>query len=147
MSGAAGLVAETRLRVRYAETDAMGVVHHSSYVVWFEAGRSDWMRLTGGSYADLERNGYFLPVTELTVRYLAPLRYDEIATVRTWLGEHRSRGLAFEYEVRDESGQIRATGRSGHVCTTRAGRVTSLPRELRERLASGEETGAALPPG
>jgi acyl-CoA thioester hydrolase len=140
MSVAPDLIAETRLRVRYAETDAMGIVHHSSYVVWFEAGRSDWMRLTGRGYADFERDGYYLPVTELTVRYLAPLRYDDVATVRTWVGEMRSRQVRFEYEVSDESGRICATGRSTHICTSREGRVAALPQTLLARLASAGRT-------
>lgn len=140
MSGPAGLVAETKLRVRYAETDAMGIVHHSSYVVWFEAGRSDWMRLTGRGYADFERDGYFLPVTELTARYLAPLRYDDVATVRTWIGELRSRQVRFAYEVRDEAGRLCATGGSAHICTTRDGRVAALPRFLLDRLGPPERS-------
>ena len=130
MTEAVGRIAETAIRVRYAETDAMGIVHHSSYVVWFEAGRSDWMRLSGRSYSEFERDGFFLPVTEISVRYLAPLRYDETAVVRTWISGRRSRQLTFSYEVVDDSGRQLATGLSVHVCTTRDGKVTALPATL-----------------
>ncbi|MER3458144.1 MAG: hypothetical protein C4309_05495, partial [Chloroflexota bacterium] len=81
---------ETTFHVRYAETDQMGVAHHSAYVVWMEEGRSAYMRAMGSDYAEIERSGYFFTVTELHVRYLAPAHYGERITVRTRLEDIRS---------------------------------------------------------
>ena len=132
MSADRGFVSETPIRVRYAETDAMGVVHHSAYVVWFEVGRSDWLRQRGPSYAELEAAGHFLPVTELWARFVAPAHYDKLVTVRTWVDELRSRQIRFAYEVSDLSGRTLVVGRTTHLCTTRDGRVVAIPASLRE---------------
>ena len=85
------LVIETSFHVRYAETDAMGVVHHATYLVYFEEGRSQYMRDIGSDYANIEASGYQLPVTEVNVRYAGSLRYGELVKVRTWIDENRSR--------------------------------------------------------
>jgi acyl-CoA thioester hydrolase len=129
---------ETQIRVRYAETDAMGVVHHASYVVWLEVGRSEWMRRQGRSYADLEASGYHLPVVGLSVRYLAAARYDELLTLKTWVAEAKSRQVRFGYELyRSDGGRpcpiVR--GETVHVCLSREGAVVALPAELRRVLA------------
>lgn len=130
-----GFVCETPLRVRYAETDAMGVVHHSSYVVWLEAGRSDWLRQRGTSYGEaFEAAGYCLPVVELSLRYLAPARYDDLVTVRTWVEELRSRRIRFGYEVVDAAGRPLAVGQTTHLCTTTAGQVAAIPPAVRALL-------------
>ncbi len=128
-------VHETTFHVRYAETDQMGVAHHTAYFVWFEEGRSDYMRARGASYQDFERDGFFLPVVECCARFVAPAHYDRLVTVRTWVSELKSRSLTFEYEVVDaETGQILATGHTKHLCTDREGRPHRIPAEWRGRL-------------
>lgn len=129
---------ETTFHVRYAETDQMGVAHHSAYVVWMEEGRSAYMRAVGSDYAEIERSGYFFAVTELHIRYLAPAHYGERVTIRTRLEDIRSRSLTFAYEVlRADSGHLLATGQSKHVCIGRDGRVTMIPARWRELLEQG----------
>ena len=136
MTTPSGFVSETPLRVRYAETDAMGIVHHTAYIVWFEAGRSDWMRQQGYSYANFEKAGYLLPLSEVGARFMLPARYDEEVVVRTWVAELRSRKLTFHYEVvRD--GAVLVTGFSAHIVTDRDGRVTTFPPHVRQLLAAG----------
>jgi acyl-CoA thioester hydrolase len=131
-------VSETPIRVRYAETDAMSVVHHSNYVVWFEAGRSDYIRQRGSSYADVEKAGFWLVVSELNARFLAPAVYDEVIVVRTWLEELKSRKLVFGYAVvRPATGETLCTGHTCHICTDHQGRVTAIPQWLRSKITRG----------
>ncbi len=128
-------VVEAEIRVRYAETDAMGVVYHANYIVWFEVGRGEYMRQIGGDYTEYEIQGLFLPVSEVHARFIAPARYGDLVRVRTWVEEVRSRGLTFAYEVVNvENGQTLARGWTKHVCVDGEGRVRTLPRELREML-------------
>jgi acyl-CoA thioester hydrolase len=124
--------------VRYAETDAMGVVHHAAYVTWLELARTEWMRQRGQTYADFERSGFALPVTELNVRYVSPCRYDDLVVVRGWVEEVRSRLIRFRYEVLGPGGELLLTASTGHICTTAAGRVTAMPRAIRD-LAAGAD--------
>lgn len=127
--------AEITFPVRYAETDAMGVVYHANYIVWFEVGRGDYIRQKGWEYADLEVRGYYLPVSELNGRFLAPARYGDLVTVRTWLEELRSRRITFAYEVvKDSTGEVLALGHTKHICTDKMGRVRSIPKEVRDML-------------
>ena len=127
--------AETTFPVRYAETDAMGVVYHANYIVWFEVGRGDCMRQKGWEYADFEAQGYFLPVSELDARFSAPARYGDRVTVRTWVEEVRSREVTFGYEVvKGDTGEVLATGHTKHICTDKGGRVRAIPKEVREVL-------------
>ena len=132
---------EATLRVRYAETDAMGIVYHSNYIVWFEVGRGEYMRQQGGDYAQWEAGGYYLPVIEVQARYLAPARYGDLVKVRTRVEEARSRQVTFAYEVvmaeavsTSETGQLLATGRTKHVCVDEAGTIKTIPRTMREML-------------
>ena len=121
-------VCETQFRVRYAETDAMGVVHHASYIVYFEEGRSSYARARGASYAEFEQTGHFLVVAEVQARYLKAARYDQRLSLRTWIAERKSRGVVFAYEIADEaSGDILVTGQTRHICITRDGRPALLP--------------------
>lgn len=123
---------ELRVRVRYAETDAMGIAHHTSFLVWFEEARSEYLRIRGGDYRELERKGVHLPVVELTCRYLAPARYGDLLIVETWLAHMDSRTLTFRYRVRmAETGEELATGSTRHVCVDGEGRVRRLPQEVR----------------
>ena len=126
-------VVETTLRVRYAETDAMGIVYHANYIVWFEVGRGEYMRRMGGNYAEWEAQGIFLPVAEVWARFPAPARYGDVVKVRTWVEEVRSRGVTFGYEVAKDD-QILTTGWTKHVCVDAEGRVRTLPPRLREML-------------
>lgn len=128
-------VIEIKLRVRYAETDAMSVVHHSNYIIWFEAARSEYLILKGSSYTELlEKQGFHLPVSEVYARFLKPARYPEMVTVKTWVEELRSRKLTFGYEVVSETGEILVTGYSRHICTDLEGRVRSIPQQVRDFL-------------
>jgi len=126
---------ETTFHVRYAETDAMAVVHHSAYIVWFEEGRSHYLRSKGTSYAEFEQSGYYLTVTEVQARYIAPARYGQQVTVRTALESLRSRSMSLLYEVVDsESGQVLVTGRTKHICITHDEQVVKIPQAWRDRL-------------
>ncbi|MCK6577698.1 MAG: acyl-CoA thioesterase [Anaerolineae bacterium] len=125
-------VAEASLYVRYAETDAMGIVHHSSYIVYFEEGRSHYARQRGSDYAGIERSGIYLTVTEINARYIKPAVYGQLLTVRCWIGEMRSRGLTFEYEIVDAAArEVLVRGHSKHICITRDGTVTRIPETWR----------------
>ena len=122
-------VTVTRFRTRYAETDAMGVVHHATYPVWFEMGRSDFMREIGIPYAQVEERGYYFMLSGLNVRYRAAARYDEELTLTTRVGELKSRTCTFTYEVR-RSDDLVATGETQHICTDRAYRPSRLPDDV-----------------
>src|SRR3954451_9703235 len=91
---------ESRTRVRYKETDQMGIAHHSNYIVWFEIGRTDLCRATGISYREIEERGLILVGTEVQCRYRIPYRYDEEVVIRTSVAEGRSRSMRFAYELR-----------------------------------------------
>lgn len=133
-------VVETTVRVRYAETDAMGVVYHTNYLIWFEVGRGEYMRQKGGDYASFEAQGLYLPVSEVDARFLAPARYGDLVTIRTWVGEIRSRSLTLAYEVvMQETGQILTTGHTKHICTDREGHIKVIPRKMRKLLGEGIE--------
>jgi acyl-CoA thioester hydrolase len=130
-------VVETTFYVRYAETDQMSIVHHAAYIVWFEEGRSAWLRAMGSNYADFEASGLYLAASEVYARYLAPALYGRRVTVRTWAEEVRSRTLKFCYEIVDtESGQGLVSGYTRHICIDREGRVVRIPEEWRTLLRS-----------
>jgi len=123
---------EIELRVRYAETDQMGVVYHANYLVWCEMGRTDFIRRLGMSYAALERAGVSLAVSELSARYHAAARYDDMIRVRTSLIEVRSRMIAFDYLVSNaETRQRLVTARTTLVPLDRAGKLIVIPTEVR----------------
>lgn len=128
-------VTDTTFRVRYAETDQMGIVHHASYVVWLEEGRSHWMRAHGTSYADFERDGLMLEVTELNVRYRQAARYDQLVKVSCWIESVKSRQVTFGYQVVSaETGAVFVTGYTRHICVTRQGQITTIPGRWRSLL-------------
>lgn len=124
---------ETRLRVRYAETDQMGIVYHANYLVWMEVGRVEYCRANGIRYRDMEReDGILLAVVESSCRYLAPALYDEEVIVRTWIEAAHSRMLRFGYEMLDaSSGRRLATGETKHVFCDRERRPVKLPPKYR----------------
>ena len=124
-------VVESKLCVRYAETDAMGVVYHTNYLIWFEVGRGDYFRALDQDYGEWEKMGYFLPVSEVYVRFVSSARYDDLILVRTKLEEVRSRGLTLSYDVcMAESLRRLVTGWTRHLCMDRQGSVCRLPQAL-----------------
>src|SRR5579885_2207888 len=123
---------DVEFRVRYAETDQMGVVYHTNYLIWCEVGRTDFIRARGMSYADIERAGIGLAVSEMTARFHAAARYDDVVRVRTTLAEVRSRGITFDYLITDAAtGRRLVTARTALVSIDKQGRLTALPSGVR----------------
>jgi acyl-CoA thioester hydrolase len=139
-------VNETRLRVRYAETDQMGVVYHSNHFIWFEVGRVELLRQMGFSYRDMEsQDNCFIAVAEAKCRYRAPARYDDEVMVRTELLNVRDSVVHFGYELRRAAdGLLLAEGETTHIVTNAAMKITVLPEKYLKvfRAAVGK-----LPPG
>ncbi len=131
--------ASTNLRVRYSETDQMGVVYHANYLVWFEIGRTDFCRQLGFVYREMEKeDGLYIMVAEVRCRYKAPARYDDEILVRTCLRSVRNRVLVFGYEVyRQPSEELLAEGETVHVVTDREGRPRALPEKYRNLFSAG----------
>ena len=122
-------------RVRYAETDRMGVVYHAEYLVWCEIGRTEFIRAHWRSYADLESSGVMLAVAEANIRYHAGARYDDLVRVETRLAEVRSRSLRFDYRVlRAEDAARLVTASTTLVALDGTGRTVSLPADVRAAL-------------
>jgi acyl-CoA thioester hydrolase len=107
---------ESRTRVRYKDTDQMGIAHHANYLVWFEIGRTDLCRQTGISYAEIEARGFVLVVTDVACRYRVPYRYDQCVLIRTSVAASGSRIMRFAYELLDERGEtVHALGSTSHM--------------------------------
>ncbi|QUW03898.1 acyl-CoA thioesterase [Chloracidobacterium validum] len=125
------------VRVRYAETDQMGVVYHANYLVWMEIGRTDYCRACGAAYRELEAAGLRLVVAAAQVRYHAPARYDDDLCVVTRLVALRSRQVTFAYEIwRTADGTRLVTGETTHLPTDPHGRIIRLPPSVQAALAS-----------
>ena len=122
---------ETRFRVRYAETDQMGVVYYANYLVWMELGRAEYCRAAGIRYRDMEvDDGILLAVVEAHCRYLYPARYDEEIAVRTWVAKANPRLVEFEYEIREaQSSRRLASGTTKHVFLGAGMRRVKLPEK------------------
>ena len=130
-------IVETTFYVRFAETDLMGIVHHSQYVVWMEEGRSDFMRRKGFTFDQWEAANIGFAVSELNLRYHAPARYGERVTVRTRVESLRSRQIVFGYEiVNADSRQALVTGTVKLLAVDRQNQVRSIPREVQRLLTS-----------
>jgi acyl-CoA thioester hydrolase len=131
-------IVETTFYVRFAETDLMGIVHHSQYIVWMEEGRSDLMRRKGFTFDQWERVGIAFAVSELQLRYHAPARYGERVTVRTRVESLRSRQIVFGYEiVNADSGQALVTGTVKLIAVDKQNQVRTIPPEVQRLLAAG----------
>jgi acyl-CoA thioester hydrolase len=125
----------SEMRVRYAETDQMGVVYHANYLVWCEIGRTDFIRHFGVSYAEMERRGVTLAVSDAAIRYQGAARYDDAIRVETRLSDVRSRRVVFEYVISNAtSGERLATARTALVSLDPHGRPAVLPAEFRATL-------------
>ena len=139
---------ETEIRVRYAETDKMGIVHHSNYLIWFEAGRSDLCRARGFSYKEMEESDdALMVVAESYVRYKSPAFYEDLLHVRTRIAEIRSRSIRFIYEiVRISDATLIAEGETLHLVTDSSKRVKQIPEIYREKLLSEPLPAASAMP-
>jgi acyl-CoA thioester hydrolase len=128
-------ITSVELRVRYAETDQMGIAHHSHHLVWCEVARTDHMRRQGVSYRELEEQGLRLVVVEAAVRYRQAARYDDLLSVRCWVREVASRRVEFGYAVdRPVDGALLATARTALIALDASNRMSALPPAVRERL-------------
>ncbi len=135
------IIIETTVRVRYAETDASGIVYNANYLIWFELGRGEWFWQQARDYhRDVEQRGLSWPVTEASLRYAAPSRYGDRVTIRTWMAEIQSRAFTIAYEVINaETKIILCTGWTKHYnVDSKTGRAVPMPAELRKFL-EGEE--------
>lgn len=135
----------TQTRVRYPETDRMGVAWHGHYLAWFELGRTEWMRAAGLPYGELEdRDGLRFPVVEIGARYRRSARYDDILEIETRLASVSGARVRFSYRVvRRGNEELLAEGFSEHAAVDRDGRPCRLPPEVRERMARRAEAQEA----
>lgn len=122
---------ETTFAVRYAETDQMGVVHHSNYLVWFEIGRTNFMNATGFNYAELEKSGILAPVIDASLQYIEPAKYGDNVTVLTTLAQYNGIRMTYYYEVRNEKNETLVKGNTSHTIVKKA---TFKPVRLRNVL-------------
>jgi acyl-CoA thioester hydrolase len=136
------------IRVRYAEVDRMGVVHHSMYPVYFEEARTAMMRSIGQSYADLEREGFLLPLTDYYARFIRGPRYDDVLVVESRITACRGVRLRVDYRVFEkESGELMATGHTVHACTNVDLRPRRLPPGAAEKFSAAVEPEEGEDPG
>jgi acyl-CoA thioester hydrolase len=121
------------VRVRYSETDQMGVVYHGNYAQYFEMGRVEWLRNSGISYKSLEESGIMLPVVSLTMNYKKPAKYDDVLIVTTLLKKLSSVKIEFDYEIHNEAGELLTTANSILVFVDmKTGRPTQVPKNIQE---------------
>jgi len=109
-------VSTSKVRVRYSETDQMGIVYHANYLVWMEIGRTDLIEDLGFKYADMEKDGILAPVLDIQISYKKPCLYGEEVTIKTWIEDYDGLRITYGYEIYKETGELSATGFSKHVC-------------------------------
>jgi acyl-CoA thioester hydrolase len=133
---------ETRVRVRYSETDQMGVVYYANYLIWMELGRAEYCRAAGIRYRDMEvDDGILLAVVEAHCRYLYPARYDEEIAVKTWIAKANHKMVEFQYEISDaQSGRRLATGETKHMFLGPGMRPVKLPEKYLAAFGIGPAT-------
>lgn len=127
---------DSKVAVRYAETDQMGIAHHSVYWMWFEIGRTDFLKALGFPYAQLEAQGILMAVLDVHCRYWASVVYDEELTVRTRLTDVRRLKVTFEYDLIKPDGRVAAKASTVLGCITREGRPSPMPPPLLQALGS-----------
>ncbi len=121
---------EAKIRVRYQETDKMGVVYYSNYFIWFEVGRTEYFRGLGMPYIEFEKNDLYLPAVEAFCQFRAPARYDDLLTVVTRVSSFQEVRITFEYEViRDQDGEVLAQGHTEHAFVNGQGRPVVLKKQ------------------
>jgi len=117
----------SEVKVRYAETDQMGIAHHANYLVWFEIGRTDLCRAAALPYSEIEQRGFLLVVTGIECKYRRPFLYDDTVVIQTTVGSIASRAFRFDYVLSGSDGETRATGSSSHIWLTRDSRRPVKP--------------------
>lgn len=128
------------VRVRYAETDQMGIVYHTNHLVWFEVARTEFFRAAGLPYTELEKEGYFLPVVKAHCEYKSHLRYDDEATVTAYIGARKGTRISFHYEIRKKKGgAVVATGYTVHAFMNSSGRPVKIPRQVLKVLEESQD--------
>ncbi|MCK4534426.1 MAG: acyl-CoA thioesterase [Syntrophobacterales bacterium] len=126
---------EFRVRVIYADTDAMGIVYHANYIKWFEVGRAELMREIGVVYSELELSGYKLPVTKMGCHYLSPARYDDVLVIETEITSLKQASVRFDYVIRDEKKErILAEGFTLHPFLNDEGKVVRVPHYIVNKI-------------
>jgi acyl-CoA thioester hydrolase len=129
------------IKVRFAETDAMGIVHHSNYIIWFEAGRIAWMDAVGMPYSEVADGGNHFSVIGVQVEYRSPSRFGDTVRIFTHVTELRSRKVSFAYEVRNIADNLLlVSGYSQHICVDLEGRMAKIPAPVFERLSAGRKS-------
>ena len=127
----------TTLRVRFCETDLMGIVHHATYLVYFEAGRVEWLRRRGITYADWTARGVQVPVASAELQYRAPSRFDDVLAIETTLTKLRAVSLDYTYRIRRDQTLV-AEGFTRLACIDMSHKLLRIPEEIRAALLSGE---------
>ncbi len=122
---------DTHIRVRYQETDNMGVVYYANYFVWFEIARSEYFRSLGISYRELEKRGLYMMVASAACTYKAPAQYDDVVRIQAWITEVKNTSMKFEYRIFIGEKPI-ASGESGHVFTDKSRKPVRIPQEIRD---------------
>ncbi len=128
------ITSETRIRVRYADTDKMGIVYYANYLVYFEVGRTEFIRQYYKSYSDIEEKGYILPALKASVNYKTSATYDDELIIKTTLAKYTRLRLNFEYEIFKYDGRLICTGSTEHCFTDINGKPRKMPNELWELL-------------
>ncbi|MGB5993962.1 MAG: thioesterase family protein [Candidatus Deferrimicrobiaceae bacterium] len=121
------------VRVLFADTDAMGIVYYANYLKWFEMGRVEFMRRLGMEYRELTGTGIHLPVTEVSVRYLSPARYDDLLAIHTEIRKCKRASIAFGYRIEREDGVLLAKGETVHAFTDGDGKIVRIPEPFLEK--------------
>ncbi len=125
------------IRPRYGEVDSMGFVYHAHHLVYFDIGRTEFMRAHGVVYADLERRGFRLPVVDVSLEYRRPAHYDQELEVAVWLEDLGRASVVFRYELWDAEGVVLASGSTRLGCIAADGRPTALPADAHAALSAG----------
>jgi acyl-CoA thioester hydrolase len=129
--------APVRIRVIYADTDAMGIVYHTNYIRWFEIGRIELLRKMGITYSEVEKTGFYLPVTRVYCHYHLPAHYDEIVFVETRIAYLKRASMKFTYLIWDEIRENLLTeGYTIHACTDRDGKIIRIPSVIADKIGS-----------
>jgi len=125
----------TKIRVIYADTDALGIVYHTNYIKWFEIGRGELLRELGIPYSQIENMGYYLPLTEVNCHYLCPAIYDQIVLIETQIIFVTRASIKFRFLIWDEKQEkTLVEGESVHACINKQGKIVRIPREITEQI-------------